>query len=101
MFWLRNKKLFFWYAVLTKGLTGGDFCHLLMIFANILTQIRLLPIVNYREVLNGFTDDTADDTADDIWALTRENLSSGFVNNKGADQPAHARSPISTFAFLD
>ena len=24
-----------------------------------------------------------------IWALMQENLSSGFVKNKGADQPAH------------
>ena len=30
--------------------------------------------------------------------LTREPLSSGFVNNKGADQPAHPRSLISAFA---
>ena len=29
------------------------------------------------------------------WALTQENLSSVFVNNKGADQPAHPRSLIS------
>ena len=26
-------------------------------------------------------------------------LSSGFVNNKGADQPAHPHSPISAFVF--
>ena len=30
-----------------------------------------------------------------IWASTRENLSSGFANNKGADQPAHLRRLIS------
>ena len=30
--------------------------------------------------------------------LTREPLSSGFVNNKGADQPAHPRSLTSAFA---
>ena len=30
-------------------------------------------------------------------ASTRENLSSGFANNKGADQPAHPRSLISAF----
>ena len=33
------------------------------------------------------------------WALTRENLSSGFANNKGADQPAHLRSLISAFVI--
>ena len=33
------------------------------------------------------------------WASTRGNLSSGFANNKGADQPAHPRSLISTFAI--
>ena len=32
-----------------------------------------------------------------IWALRRENLSSGFVNNKGADQPAHPHRLISDF----
>ena len=34
-----------------------------------------------------------------IWALTRENLSLGFANNKGTDQPAHPRSLISTFVI--
>ena len=34
-----------------------------------------------------------------IWASTRENLSSGFANNKGADQPGHPPSQISTFVF--
>ena len=34
-----------------------------------------------------------------IWASTLENLSSGSVNNKDADQPAHSRSLISTFAI--
>ena len=33
------------------------------------------------------------------WASTRENLSLGFVNNIGADQPVHPRSLISTFVF--
>ena len=32
-----------------------------------------------------------------IWAATRENLFLPFENNKGADQPAHPRSLISTF----
>ena len=34
-----------------------------------------------------------------IWALPRENLSSGFANHKGADQPAHMRSLISAFVI--
>ena len=34
-----------------------------------------------------------------IWASTQENLSFGFANNKGADQPAHPRSLISTFVI--
>ena len=34
-----------------------------------------------------------------IWASTRENLSSGFANNKGADQPAHPRRLISTLVI--
>ena len=34
-----------------------------------------------------------------IWASTRDNLSSGFANNKGADQPAHPRRLISTFVI--
>ena len=33
------------------------------------------------------------------WALTRENLSSVFVSNKGTDQPAHAPSLISPFVI--
>ena len=33
------------------------------------------------------------------WASTRENLSSGLANNKGADQPAHPRSLISAFVI--
>ena len=37
------------------------------------------------------------------WASTRENLSSGLANNKGADQTAQPRSLISGFVirFLD
>ena len=31
------------------------------------------------------------------WALSRENLSLGFANNKDADQPVHLRSLISAF----
>ena len=31
------------------------------------------------------------------WALTRENLSLTFANNKGADQPTHLHRLISTF----
>ena len=34
-----------------------------------------------------------------MWALTRENMSLGFANNKGADQPAHPRRLISTFVI--
>ena len=34
-----------------------------------------------------------------MWAATRENLSSGFANNTGADQPAHPRSRISAFVI--
>ena len=34
-----------------------------------------------------------------IWASTRENLSRGFGNNKGADQPAHSHSLISAFVI--
>ena len=34
-----------------------------------------------------------------ILALTRENLSSVFANNKGADQPAHSQSLISAFVI--
>ena len=34
-----------------------------------------------------------------MWALTRENLSSVFANNKGADQPAHPRSLTNTFVI--
>ena len=33
-----------------------------------------------------------------IWALTRENLSSGFASKKDADQPVHVRRLISAFA---
>ena len=33
------------------------------------------------------------------WASSRENLSSVFANNKGADQPAHPRSLISAFVI--
>ena len=32
-----------------------------------------------------------------IWASACENLSSGFANNKGADQPAHPHSLISAY----
>ena len=34
-----------------------------------------------------------------IWASTRENLSLGFANNKGADQPSHSRGLISLFVI--
>ena len=34
-----------------------------------------------------------------IWASTRENLSSGYAYNTGADQPAHPRSLISAFVI--
>ena len=34
-----------------------------------------------------------------IRALTQENLSSVFMNNKGADQPAHQRRLISNFVI--
>ena len=37
--------------------------------------------------------------ADQPAASTRENLSSGFANNKDADQPAHPRSLISDFVI--
>ena len=33
------------------------------------------------------------------WASLRENMSSGVVNNKGADQPAHPHSLISAFVI--
>ena len=38
-----------------------------------------------------------------IWASTRENLSSGFTNNTGVDQPAHPRRLInaSVIRFLE
>ena len=35
-----------------------------------------------------------------IWASTCENLSLGFTNNKGADQPAHPHSLISALVIL-
>ena len=41
---------------------------------------------SYRYVFNHF-----------IWATMQENLSPGFPNNTGADQPAHLRSLISAF----
>ena len=34
-----------------------------------------------------------------IWALTQENMSLGLANNKGTDQPVHARSLF--FAFWE
>ena len=34
-----------------------------------------------------------------IWVSKRKNLSSGFGNNKDADQPAYSRSLISTFVI--
>ena len=34
---------------------------------------------------------------DGIWAMSWENLLTAYANNKGADQPAHPRSLISTF----
>ena len=33
------------------------------------------------------------------WATMRENMTIGFANNKGADQPAHPRGLISTFVI--
>ena len=36
---------------------------------------------------------------DHIWALPRENLLWGFVNNNGTDQPAHLHSLISAIIF--
>ena len=34
-----------------------------------------------------------------IWASRRDNLSSGFANNKGADQPVHLHRLISAFVI--
>ena len=34
-----------------------------------------------------------------IWASTRDNLSSGFAKNKGADRPAHPFILISAFVI--
>ena len=34
-----------------------------------------------------------------IWAWTRENLSSGFANKNGADQPGHTPRLISAFVI--
>ena len=34
-----------------------------------------------------------------LWALMRKNLSPGFANNKGADQPAHPCRLISAFVI--
>ena len=35
----------------------------------------------------------------DIWASTWENLSTGFANKEGADQPAHLRRLINTIVI--
>ena len=35
----------------------------------------------------------------EIWVSTQENLSSGFVNSTGADQPAHPGSLIRAFVI--
>ena len=35
-----------------------------------------------------------------IWAMSWENLFMPYANNKGADQSAHLRSPISAFVFI-
>ena len=37
----------------------------------------------------------------DKWALTPENLTFLHANNKGADQPAHSHSLISTFVICN
>ena len=39
------------------------------------------------------------DSSHEIWASMQENLSSWFVNDKGADQPAHPRNLISAFVI--
>ena len=38
-------------------------------------------------------------STENTWASTRENLSSGFANNTGADQPAHPCRLISAFVI--
>ena len=43
--------------------------------------------------------DTNSNTTVNILSLMRENLSSGFANNTGADQPVHPRSLISAFVI--
>ena len=77
MFWLRNKKIYF--ELLSRGLLNFHqeqlgqqiwFWHLLCM---------------HKVTLKG--------------ALTRENLSSGFANNKGTAQPAHPRSLIRAFVI--
>ena len=35
-----------------------------------------------------------------MWASAQENLSLGFANNKGADQPVHPYSLIKAFVIL-
>ena len=47
--------------------------------------------------LNLYKGGKKSDSNFDIWAMSWENLFMPYANNKGADQPAHPRSLISTF----
>ena len=42
MFWLRNKKLVFWYALLTNGLRKLNFLKILNTFLNLLSNKMLV-----------------------------------------------------------
>ena len=63
-----------------------------VIFYNKNSSIQCLKLLNGGHLLYGLLGIF-------IWALTRENLSSVFANNKGADQSAHPRILISTFVI--
>ena len=76
--------------------------HLCQLDSSIFTVIVLLEcsVIHYK----GLVDEVSNlfsllNIALIIWALMRENLSSGIANNTGADQPAHPRSLISAFVI--
>ena len=70
----RFLRLFTFYQSAIWPFKGYESVHVLYIYKNVLTKCI-------------------------IWALTRENLSSVFTNNKSADQPTHPHWLISAFVI--
>ena len=71
-------------------------------YANIFGNAIILPLLRSKAIPITFMDSTIwapGNIENKIWALTPENQSSVFANNKSADQPVHPCRLISSFVI--